>query len=1111
MGVVYKARQVGLNRLIALKLIRTGAHASTPERMRFQGEAAALARMQHPGIVQVHEVGEVQGLLFFVMDFLPGGTLARRLRGQPMPPREAGHLVSSLARGVQYAHDLGVIHRDLKPANIIFDADGQARIADFGLARRLDSAQGPTCTGAVLGTPSYMAPEQAFGQTREIGPAADVYALGAILYECLTGRPPFRASNPTETLLQVVSDEPVAPSRLQAGLPRALEIICLKCLAKAPARRYPSAAALADDLDRYLSGEPIQARPASAPTRAFLWARRRPAPAALLALVGLLGVAILGGLLWFARHQHFRRLEAQSLGAEADTALADATRAQDDAQRVARQEVEARDQAETQRLAAQAALRQAQRESAELFLERGRAMCERGDIRLGVMWMARGLIPAAGEPDFQRIARFNVAGWLERFTPSLRVCLDLDEFPPAVVWSGQVVGMLGTPFGSGPFQALGPAVLKTRVMPRATVNAAAFSPDGGRVAIAYHKGVLIHDTTSGRKLFSIQVPLETRSVAWGRDGKWIAFGCGNGSQPDWHKAGPGAAHVIDSRTGALVGKPMPHPHAVRGVALSPDNSLVLTGCQDGRARLWDARTGTPRKQLELRAPVVGVGFSADGKHALTVVGRTGPDHKRFGEVQLWDSGTGQGGRSFPIPHDPAAAEFINDGRAVAISLGGHLGIWNTDPTSADFGKPVGKSVVAGKWSVAGSPDGALIATCGNDWQARVFETATGRQFGQSLLQGGWAYCVAFSPDGKTLLAGCGGTVALWALTPPRPPVAELRINRIRSLAFSPDRSRIVVAPDNNQVQLFDARTGRPLGIPLRLPGGMGLAIGPDNRTVVTGCFDGWVRIQDGVTGKRLRPGSWGHPAAVDVVAVSADGRLVVTGCRDGKARLLDLKTGKPVGVTFSAAGEITAAAFSPDGKVVVLGDSSFLVRGYTRTDGRPLGEAVRLTGQPIALAVSRDGRRVAVGTTGDNVARLVDVVAGRPIGPLLLHGSAVISVAFSPDEKILATGCSWGDNTARLWDTATGKALGPPIRHGGPVPAVAFSGDGAALWTTGTDRRVFRAALPVRATGSARRVYFETALRTGLFLDRNGVEHVVNHVNWQQLQELRAAADSKKD
>jgi serine/threonine-protein kinase len=298
MGVVYKARQINLNRLVALKMISAGAHAGPQLLARFHVEAEAVASLQHPNIVQIYEVSEHDRCPYFSLEFMDGGSLEEKYGGQPQPPRMAAELVETLARAMHCAHQRGVIHRDLKPANILLTAQSVAKITDFGLAKRLDD----TChtqTGAILGTPSYMAPEQVAGDTKGIGPASDVYALGAILYKLLTGRPPFCAKTTLETLQQVQSQDPLPLARWRVKVPGDLEIICLKCLEKEPRKRYASAEALADDLRHFVTGEPIRARPVSSWERAAKWVKRRPALAALVgvSLAAACALAI-GGISW---------------------------------------------------------------------------------------------------------------------------------------------------------------------------------------------------------------------------------------------------------------------------------------------------------------------------------------------------------------------------------------------------------------------------------------------------------------------------------------------------------------------------------------------------------------------------------------------------------------------------------------------------------------------------------------------------------------------------------------------------------------------------------------------------------------------------------------------
>jgi len=353
MGVVYKARQTDLERVVALKMIRAGEWATPQERERFRTEALAAARLQHPNIVQIFEVGEHEGRPFLARELVNGPSLCAQLAGEPQPPHEAAEVVEVLARAMHHAHAHGIVHRDLKPENVLLSfgrerpahAAGDAlagrsrlneavpKVADFGLAKRLDDASGKTATGALLGTPSYMAPEQARGK-KDVGPAADVYALGAILYECLTGRPPFQGATPMETVDMVRTRDPVSPRTLRPGLPPELETICLACLEKEPQRRYASALELADELRRYLDGKPILRRPLGWWWRAAKYARRHPARAGVIlsSAAAVTLASTLGPLTWYrgevidhqsltidANERHLSELDQEILQAEAKT------------------------------------------------------------------------------------------------------------------------------------------------------------------------------------------------------------------------------------------------------------------------------------------------------------------------------------------------------------------------------------------------------------------------------------------------------------------------------------------------------------------------------------------------------------------------------------------------------------------------------------------------------------------------------------------------------------------------------------------------------------------------------------------------------------------------
>lgn len=292
MGVVYRARHKELDRVVAIKMI-LASHLATPEQVdRFYHEARAAAKVTHPQIVGIHDVGQTHGQHYFAMDFVSGPSLAQLVAAGPIDPTQAARLVFAVARAVSHLHDQGIVHRDLKPSNVLLDEEGRPRVTDFGLAKMLQADGRMTRTGAIVGTPGYMAPEQAAGRGGEVGPLSDVYALGAILYELLTGRPPFQGETPLDTLVQVLEGEPPRPSRLRPEIPRALELVCLKCLERSPYGRYPSAVALAEDLDHFLRGEQVEARRRGLWQHLRRWARSQPALASRLGTMGVCGAII---------------------------------------------------------------------------------------------------------------------------------------------------------------------------------------------------------------------------------------------------------------------------------------------------------------------------------------------------------------------------------------------------------------------------------------------------------------------------------------------------------------------------------------------------------------------------------------------------------------------------------------------------------------------------------------------------------------------------------------------------------------------------------------------------------------------------------------------------
>ena len=390
MAIVYKARQVRLDRPVALKMVHPGAHATQDERERFCREAEAIARLDHPNIVQIYEIGEHEEQPFLALELVSGQSLANFIHGSPQSARWSAELVETLARAIHATHRVNIIHRDLKPANVLLTEAGVPKITDFGLAKRLDGqAAFPTLADQFLGTPSYMAPEQAVrraatpssGSENGTTAAVDIYGLGAILYELLTGRPPFRAESPLETVLQVLHEEPVPPTRLQARVPRDLETICLKCLEKNPQRRYPTALELAHDLDRFLNYEPVKARPVSALERAWRWCRRKTSLAIAVAVATVAGATAIGLSISLAIEEHQAALEIRAALLEVESGR-----------------------------------RQADRQAAHAAYEYGQTLCEKGEVAQGLLWLARGMKSArqARDENLERAFNLNLSAWTPR-------------------------------------------------------------------------------------------------------------------------------------------------------------------------------------------------------------------------------------------------------------------------------------------------------------------------------------------------------------------------------------------------------------------------------------------------------------------------------------------------------------------------------------------------------------------------------------------------------------------------------------------------------------------------------------------------------------------------
>ncbi len=811
MGVVYHARQVQLNRPCALKMILAGAHADANAFLRFRGEAEAIAQLQHANIVQIHSIGEVDGLPFFEIEYVSGGSLDKAIDGTPWPARRAAALVEPLARAIAEAHRLGLIHRDLKPGNILLAADGTPKITDFGLAKSLNLDSGLTGTEAILGTPSYMAPEQAEGKAKQVGPPADVYALGAILYELLSGRPPFKGTTIAETLELVKSADAVPPSRFVPGLPRDLETIGLKCLQKEPAKRYISADAMAEDLRRYQSGEPILARRTGLGERSWRWCRRNPTLAGAVgaAAAAMVAVALVSALYAADRARYATRL-AQEGGRT------------------------------------KAALSELNLHFAVLALERGRNACTQGEISSGLLWMVEGLDYATKEHDeaLQHAARADLA-LMQTQLPTLRAVFS-HHAPVTAAFSRD-----GKTILTGSLDKTARLWDAATGQPRGSLMefevpiwAVAFSPDGKTILTGSRDGrAQLWNASNGQlRCEPIVHGDEVLSVAFSPDGETILTGCRDGISRLW-----------DTATGKPRARTPLLQTAILGAAFSPDGKTFVTGSTNGTAQLWDTATATPiGPVLPHKMYVFAVAFSRDGKKILT-----GSSDRT---AQLWDAATGSPlGKPLQHKYGVRAVAFSPDGKTVLT--GGYdktARLWDV-ATGLPHGRPMEHQSVVG--SVAFSPDGKTILTGSYDTTARLWDASSqstrgpsGQLEGRVLVEHeGGVSSVAFTPDGKFIATASARDLKFWdavTLSPIGKPLVHE--NSVRSASFGPDGKTILTVwgprnPRHLSARLWETASGQPRGPAIGGKTEIVAALSPDGKTILTGSSDKTAQLWDAVT------------------------------------------------------------------------------------------------------------------------------------------------------------------------------------------------------------------------------------------------------------------------
>ena len=1021
MGVVYKARQVSLNRLVALKMILKGELATPADVQRFHAEAEAAASLDHPNIVPIYEVGEHEGRHYFAMKLVVGSSLAGCMAEYRDRPRAAA-LLAMVARAVHHAHQRGILHRDLKPANILLaagepgrvsagrspgaDATGLAQsmplVSDFGLAKRLQKDDSLSQSGAIVGTPSYMAPEQARGE-KGLTTAADVWALGAILYELLTGQAPFRGETVLDVLSQVVDKEPEPPSRLRPGLDHDLQTICLRCLEKEPQRRFVSAEALADDLERWSRGEPILARPVGWRERAVKWARRRPAVAALVA--ALMAVAALGGagVLWKWADAEYQRGKAERLAE-------DYRKQKEIAVQKTADEAKARVEVQKELTRAEWLLYASRLSQAQLHWQEGNAGSARDLLDAG-RWDFHGLEYAHLRHQFDETQMT-----LRKHTGEVRSV--------AFSVSGKRIVSGSADQTVKVWDALTGRETLTLKGHTGAVNSVAFSADESRIVSGSEdQTVKVWDALTGQETLTLKGHTSwVYSVGFSADGKRIVSGSGDKTVKVW-----------DALTGQEELSLKGHTGWVASVGFSADGMRVVSGSEDRTVKVWDALNG--REILTLKGhsgAVHSVGFSADGKRIVS--------GSWDNTAKVWDTLTGQETLSLKGHTDWVySVAFSADGkRIVSGSEDQTVKVWDA-LTGLETLTLKGHSITV--QSVGFSADGKRIVSGSWDKTVKVWDALTGQESLSLKGHKGMIYSAAISADGKRIVTGSrDATMKVWvALTGQETLSLKGDAVAVHSVAFSADGKRIVSGGGENIVKLWDTLTGQELlTFAGHTDGVSSVAFAPDGKGIVSGSRDKTVRMWDASTGQEILTLK-GHADEINSVAISADGKRIVSGSGDKTVKVWDALTGQEFLTLKGHTDGVTSVGFSVDGKRIVSGSTDQTVKVWDALTGR---ETLTLKGHTdgvTSVVFSTDGRRIVSGSW-DKTVKVWDALTGQETLTLKGHTRGVTSLACSADGKQIVSGSA--DQTAKIWDTQQGRemlTLKGPMSH---VTSVGFSREG---------------------------------------------------------------------
>ena len=950
MGVVYRARHLSLNRIVALKVLLHGPFSAPGFVRRFRNEAEAIAALRHPNIVAIYEVGEHQGDHFLSLEFIEGRSFAELARERPLPAQRAAKYLKTIAEAVEHAHQRGVLHRDLKPSNILLDVFDQPRVTDFGLAKLINRDLELTLTGQVLGSPNYMPPEQAEGKFSDGLPQSDVYSLGAVLYELLTGRPPFQGETLQSILSQVQNADPVAPRHLNPGTPLDLQTICQKCLQKDPARRYASAQKLADDLGRFLEGKPIAARPVSLVERVGLWCHRRPLLAAISAALAaslMLGVA---GVVWEWRQAEFhaqgeakQRAIAERKAAETRLSLYAADVA------VASQAMESGNFGLARRTLEGLRPREGETDLRGFEWRYLWNLCH-GD-QLAILTGHQRTVTCAGfSPDGNRLATGSMDGtvriwnvakrepittltvssnnvWSVAFTPDGKSLMtgyearvdfwDIDSWQVRTNYPGElaVLSRTGTvmataessPFFWGPAGAITLWNWRTGQLLRRLDQpgrSLALSADGSLLAVAgTDSGITVWNTANGKLAKSWPTKQSVWSLSFTPDGRRLLSAGWSSEVSVWDLEAESAPRTLPG-----------HPLHVWSVVVSEDGTTIATTSSDQTVRLWDAATLEPKSVLHGHENEVWcAAFSPDGKFLAT----GGKDQN----AMLWPATTASPADEFP--HNMRVRPVFSADGTRLLTAGAEVGdytLWNADDHTLIAQRHADRGKIAGF-----SRDGTCVVTVDSSGSHLNFWLRDGavphkvvELKGATPGQGEVAF-LGMSPEHACFFEiDATGVIQVWntdtgvlmrGMQGPAPP--------IRNAVLSPMGKRMAVCVEREEVaHVYDCDTGAKITLAGHRDFVSGLAFSPNGSRLATGSMDGTIRLWDPVTGETIASLP-GHLQETTDVAFSPDGRTLASLGRNESFKLWHLPTLREV-----VSQEVPRAGmglwFSPDGRKLAV-------------------------------------------------------------------------------------------------------------------------------------------------------------------------------------------------